>query len=229
MSVKMRIHTERAQRVALFMDGAAEDFPADSKGGSLASSLKQELSNLSALAVARSAGLSKRQQGTAGRRGAREMLRELIQAVIDTARSAAPDRPDIVGAFVYSSKDRSDGALVATARAFALAAPPFVATLVDYGLPSTLIADLRALADSLEQNMSLQAEAAGAGVSTTANAEETYQRLAELVERLDPIVRNKYRSDPARLAAWDRARRLESAPQSKAKNNKTPPDTSDKG
>jgi hypothetical protein len=223
MSVKMRKHAERAQRVDLFMDGSAEDFPAGSKGGALAASFKGELSSLVALAVARSAGTSKRQQGTAGRRGARETLRGLVEAVADTAKSAARERPDIRGIFDLAGKDRSDQTLVATARSFADAAAPLVGLFVEYGLPATLINDLRTRADGLEQNISLQTEAASAGVNTTASAEETYQRLADLIDRLDPIVRNKYRDNPVKLTAWERARRLESATHSKGNANNTPP------
>jgi hypothetical protein len=226
MSVKMRKHTERAQRVDLFMDGGAEDFPAGSKGGALAASLKEALSNLNALAVARSAGTSKRQQGTAGRRGARETLRELVEAVAHTAKSAARERPDIKGVFDLAGKDRSDQTLVATARAFADAAAPLAGLFAEYGLPATLANELRAGADGLEQNISLQTEATSAGASTTASAEETYQSLSDLIDRLDPIVRNKYRDNPVRLNAWERARRLESASHGKGKdhgnNNDTP-------
>lgn len=221
MSVKMRKHAERGQRVDLFMDAGAEDFPAGSKGGALAASLKEELSNLLALAVARSAGTSKRQQGTAGRRGSRETLREQVEAVADTAKSAARERADIKGVFDLAGKDRSDQTLVATARAFADAAPPFAPLLIEYGLPPTFVNDLRAGADRLEQNISLQEEGTGAGVNTTTSAEESYERLADLVERLDPIVRNKYRDNPVKLSAWERARRVEGATH--PKGNANPP------
>jgi hypothetical protein len=223
MSLKMRKHAERAQRVELFLDEGAEDFPANSKGGTLAASFKGELSTLNSLAVARSAGKSKRQQGTAGRRDARVSLRELVEAVADTAKSAARESAEIRGVFDLTGRDRSDLTLVATARAFADAGVPFVGLLVEYGLPPTFVADLRAGADSLERSISLQAEGTGAGVNTTASAEETYQRLADLIERLDPIVRNKYRDNPVKLNAWERARRLESASHSKAEGNHTPP------
>ena len=222
MSAKMRKHTERAQLVVLFMDDCAEDFPAGGKGGALAESIKGELSHLTSLAVARSAGTSKRQQGTAGRRGARETLRELVDSVADTSKSAARERMDIRGVFDLAGKDRSDQTLVATARAFADAAAPFVTLFVEYGLPPTIVQDLRAGADRLEQNISLQAEGAGAGVNTTASAEETYQRLAELIDRLDPVVRNKYRGNLVKINAWERARRLEGATHSKGNGNNTP-------
>jgi hypothetical protein len=225
----MRKHTERAQRVNLFMDDSAEDFPPASKGGVLAVSLKGEFVNLAALAVAKSANTSKRQQGTAGRRGAREALRELVEAVAGTAKSAARERPDIKGVFDLAGKDRSDRTLVATARSFADAAAPLAGLFIEYGLSATLVNDLRAGAAGLEQNISLQVEGAGAGINTTASAEETYQRLADLIERLDPIVRNKYRANPVKINAWERARRLESAPQSKGNGNNTPPPPPDNG
>jgi hypothetical protein len=223
MSVKMRKHTERAQRSDLFMDESAEDFPANSKGGVLALSLKGEVVNLNALSVARSAGASKRQQGTAGRRRTRTSLRELVEAVVDTAQTASRERADIRGIFDLTGKDRSDLTLIATARLFATNAAPLVGLFVEFGLPPTFIGDLRAGADSLENYMSLQEAGLGEGVSTTVSAEETYQRIADLIERLDTVVRNKYRDNPVKLAAWERARRLEGAPHSKSDGNKTPP------
>jgi hypothetical protein len=224
MSVKMRKHTSRAQDIDLFMDGCAEDFPADSVGGKLAASLKEELANLSALAVARSAGTSKRRQGTAGRRDARETLRALAEAVADTSKSIARERPEIQGLFDLKGKDRSDATLVATARAFADAAAPFVGIFVEYGLSATIVSDLRERAGELDRSISLQAEGAGAGVTTTAAAEESYQRLADLAERLDPVVRNRYRGNQVKITAWEHARRLESAPHAKGDGN-TPPAT----
>ena len=224
MSAKMRKHAERAQRVELYMDEGAEEFPADSKGGALAASLKEEASNLSALATARATGTSKRRQGTAGRRTTRKSLRTLVDAVADTAKSAARERPDVAGIFDLTGKDRSDHTLVATARGFAEKAAPLVGLLVEFGLPATLVNDLRAGADSLERYISLQEAGTGDGVTTTASAEECYRRLADLVERLDPVVRNKYREDPVKIVAWERARRLESASQPKADgDNDTPP------
>ena len=219
MSVKMRNHTDRAQRVDLYLDEAVEDFPADSKGGALAASFKAEYVNLTSLATAREASKSKRQQGTAGRRRTRESLRELVEAVAATARSVEKERADIKGVFDLAGKDRSDRTLVATARAFADAAAPLVGLFVDFSLPATFINDLRAGADGLEHYIQLQEEGTGAGVNTTSSAEESYQRLADLIERLDPIVRNKYRDNPIKLNAWERARRLESATSSKGNGN----------
>jgi len=227
--MKMRKHSERAQRTGLFMDEGGEDFPANSKGGMLAASVREEYVNLTALATARAAGTSKRQQGTAGRRNTRQSLRKNVEAVADTAEAVARERPNVAGIFDLTGRDRSDQTLVATARAFADAAAPLVGLFVEFNLPATFINDLRAGADSLETYITLQEEGTGAGVNTTSSAEESYQRLADLIERLDPIVRNKYRDNPVTLNAWERARRLESATPSKGNGNNTPPPPSDNG
>ena len=225
MSMKMRRHSERAQRAGVFMDESAEDFPANSKGGILAASVREEYVNLSALATARETGTSKRKQGTTGRGNTRRSLRQQVEAVADTAQSAAHERPNIAGIFDLTGKDRSDLTLVATARAFADAAAPLVGLFVEYGLSATFVNDLRAGADSLQTYISLQEEGTGAGFNTTSSAEECYQHLADFIQRLDPIVRNKYRDNPVKLNAWERARRLESAPRSKANGNNTTPPT----
>ena len=214
MSVKMRKHTERAQHVDMYLDAGAEDFPANSKGGALAASFKEEYVNLTSLATAKEAGKSKRQQGTAGRRNARVTLRALVEAVADTAKSIASEHPNIKGIFDLAGKDRSDQTLVATARVFADAAASLVGLFVEYGLPATFINDLRAGADSLDNYISLQEEGTGAGVNTSTSAEETYQRLADLIDRLDPIVRNKYRGDQVKINAWV---------HSKGNDDNTPP------
>lgn len=223
MSAKMRRHNERGQRVDLFMDSRAEDFPANSKGGVFAAQLKLELANLSALDVAKTSSASKRQQGTAGRGGMREALRQLVASVADTAKTAALDHPDIKGIFTLAGKDKSDQTLIATARAFADAAAPLTGLFVEYGLSSTFVNDLRSNADSLEHYISLQSEGLGSGVNTNATAQETLQRIAELIERLDTLIRNKYRDDHPKLAAWESARHMESAPHSKGDGNNTPP------
>lgn len=213
MSAKLRRHSERGLRVDLFMNASAEDFPEGSKAAIAHARLKEELAALDALDVTRTAGLGKRQQGTAGRRATRRTLRELVNAVSGTAETIALDRQDFKGMFSLKELDGSDDTLIATARAFADRAAAFVGLFVEYGLPQTFVQDLRAGADALEHFMTLQEEGAGERSGSNTSAEEAVRRLTEQVERLDTFVRNKYRDNPAKLADWERARRLEKAPQ----------------
>lgn len=227
MNAKQRRHFERAQRVDLFMDAHAEDFPAGGKGGDAAARLKELLAGLTELDVARAAAASRWQQGSAGRRAAREGLRALLQAVLDTAHAITLDHPDLSGIFTFPNADRSDRTLVALARSTAGALAPLVNLFVGYNMPATIINDLRSKADSLEHYMALQTEGLGARANSNVSAAETLQLVNGQVERLDAAVRNKYRDDHPTLVAWDRARRIESAPQHKDGGPDTPPPTTE--
>jgi hypothetical protein len=227
MSAKERRHAERAQRADHFMDAQAEVFPAGSNGGNLAARLKEELVKLSDLDVARLAGVSKRQQGTTGRQGVRKELRALVLAVYDTANTLALDRPDVRGIFTLSDTDRSDTALIATARNFADALAPLLNLFAEYKLPASTVNELRSKADSLDHYIALQDKGLRARSHSNTSVEQTLRELAGLIERLHTLVRNTFREDPVTLDAWERARRLESAPHPKKTAVNPPPTPSD--
>jgi len=219
---KQRRISERGSRVGAFLSANAADFPTSTKGGELAASLKTELSNLSNLDVAKATGASARQQSSIGRRDLRESLRAQVSAVCDTAEVIAPDHPEVKGLFPRTRSNNSDSTLIAVARSFATAAIPFKALFVEYDLPAGFIDSLKADADALERQISLQSESTGARVGANASITETLKRADEIVDKLDVIVRNKYRNDPAKLAAWESARHLERTARTK-RNGDAPP------
>jgi hypothetical protein len=222
---KQRRIIERGARSAAFGAANTADFPANSRGAELFASLNEALANLDTLEVVKATSISTRQQGTAGRRDVRESLRAQVAAVGDTTKIIAAEHTEMKGMFQYSRTDRSDRTLIATARSFAKAAPPFKALFVQYELPQTFIESLEADADALEQQMALQNEGSGARVTTNASIEQEVEGVDECVGKLDVIVRNKYRNDPAKLAAWESAHRLERAARSKRSNGTPPPQT----
>lgn len=222
MNARHRRFNERGRRVDLFMDANAADFPAGGKGGTLAASLKELLAEVSALDVARSASTRKRQQGTEGREQMRTDLRRMLKSVSDTAKAVAAERPDIKGVFKAAGKNNNDQSLVAAARSAADAAAPLAALFTEYGLAAAFFNDLRAKADALENYASLQAAGEGEGVDTNATLEDAFRRMDELIDRLEPVVVNKYPEDHPRFAAWRSARRVESAPRPKAEEDDAP-------
>ncbi len=205
---------ERSQRVISFVDSESEDFPEGSKGAAVCALVKEDLAKLTDLDVMRSSSMSKRKQGTSARQDARKALASIIKAVVDTADAIVLDRPNVKGIFVRPQKNSNDQTLIANARAFADAAAPLVGLFTDYGLPATFIASLRSHADSLEHAIQLQTDGVGARVRTNAQIDKIIRHMNELIDRLDVLVRNKYHDDPARLAAWESARRLEHASRS---------------
>lgn len=223
MNARLRRYYERGQRCDRVTDSRVEDFPADSKGAALSAVVKERLAGLATLDVERASSMGKRQQGTAGRQNARESLRALIEAVVETAEAIAPDRPDIKGVFLFPRTDQTDQTLITTARSFADRAAAFVALFVEYDLPAAFVADLRSKADTLESYISMQNEGVGARINANASAEEHVQGLNEALERLNVIFRNKYRDNPSLLAEWESAYHLEAAPGSKRRKRAESP------
>ena len=222
MNDNQRRRYERGSRVDTFMTSNAADFPAGGKGAAVAASLKTELAELASLDVAKATSVSTRQQTSAGRRDLRDSLRAQVAAVCDTAEVSGRDHAEVRGLFKRQRPDNSDQTLIAVARAFAEAATPLKALFVEYEMPPDFIERLRADADGLEAQMTRQTESKGARVGTNASIKDALGRVDDLVERLEVVVRNKYRNDPARLAAWVSATHLERAPRAKRNGGDTP-------
>ena len=202
-------NSERTDRVVSFIESQPEDFPEGSKAATLCSQIKQERARLAELDVVRSSSMSKRKQGTAARQNAHKLLLGLVRRVVDTADVIALDRPDVKGMFGRPQRNASDQTLIADARSLADKAAALVGLFTENGLPATFINDLRSYADSLEHAMQIQTEGVGESVRTNTEIAAVIRRLNGMLERLDVIVRNKYRDDSAKLAAWERSRRLE--------------------
>jgi hypothetical protein len=222
---KQRRIIERGARSAAFGAANAADFPADSKGAELFASLNAALANFDTLQIVKATSISTRQQGTAGRHDVRESLRAQVLAVSNTTKVIATEHSEVRGRFQYARKDHSDRTLIATARSFARAVPPFKALFIQYELPQNFIESLEADADVLEQQIALQNEGSGARVTTNASIEQGLEGVDECVGKLDVVVRNKYRNDPAKLAAWESAHRLERAARKRSNGTPQTPQT----
>src|SRR5215212_1878728 len=150
MNDKQRRSDERDQRVDVYMDAAAEDFPEGSKGGIQAAQLKELRAQVAALDLTRGAGTDKRRQGTEGREGARTKLRQMVKTAWDTYKTITLDHPDIKGLFESPSKIKNDQALAAAARRYADTAATLAGLFAEYDLTAAFFNDMRAQADSLQ-------------------------------------------------------------------------------
>jgi hypothetical protein len=216
-------NSERVQRVITSIDSQPEDYPEESKAASLSSQLKQEQIKLVELDVVRSSSMNKRRQATAARHSAHRLLLALVRRVISTADVAALDRADMKDMFGRPQRNAGSQTLVADARSIAEKAVTLVGLFTENSLPATFVNDLRSYADSLEHAMQMQTEAVSETIRTNREIAEIIRRMNGLIERLDVIVRNKHRDNPAKLAAWESARRLERAPRSNRNGGENAP------
>jgi hypothetical protein len=212
---------EMLTRVRDFGAARAASFPQDSLGGEQFAVVDAVVEDLSREAATQSSGVSSVQQATASRNGARETLRESLQAITRTARAMALDTPGLENKFRLP-RSGSDQALLNTARAFAADALPLKAEFIRHELPATFLEDLQTDIADLERAIGSQNTGRGAHVTATASITAAIERGMSAARRLDAVIRNKFRDDPATLAAWESARHIERAGRGPRRTNGEP-------
>ena len=204
---------EMLVRVRDFGDAHAASFPAASRGGELLTTLGQIVEDLGAHAAQQSASATAATALAASRSAARETLWDELEAISRTAGAFDPERPDLTERFQLPRRNRNDQVLLATARAFLAEARPLKAEFVRYELPANFIERLEAHLAAFDESVTEQNLRAQSRVAATSSIGETIERGVALVRQLDAIVKNKFRDDPAELAAWESASRTERAPR----------------
>lgn len=138
----------------------------------------------------------------------RTALRTDLNAVARTARSLERDIPELRGKFRVPG-GLSDPDLLALARAFAEYAAPWRDRFVAHALPENFLEDL--LADIANFEAATERKSAATGIRSTAvrTIDELAGQGADLVSRLDAVVRNTFRGNNGKLVEWKRARTLD--------------------
>jgi hypothetical protein len=199
----------------------AAQFPAGSKGKELLDALEQEINGLEEHAATQTSGKSTAQQGTGSRDDARQSLYRQLKAINLTAHSLAFETPGLDDKF-RMPRGNNDQNMLNTARAFATDAAPLKTQFIQYEMPATFPEDLDAAIEAFEQAITSQNQGQQSALISTASLGASTERGVSLVRQLDAIVRNKFRDDPATLAAWESATHIERAPKGKATQPKPP-------
>ncbi|MCD9184819.1 MAG: hypothetical protein LUM44_00180 [Pyrinomonadaceae bacterium] len=147
---------------------------------------------------------------------ANDSLKELMQDVADLAVTMGDDIEGIEEKFRFT---RTGGkrARLARARAFATDALEHRAMFVERGLESNFIDELNARADALEQALENAVSKTAARVGAVESKMQSHKKQKKIIEQLDPIIRRHYRDNPAKLAAWEFASKIQRDEQPKTK------------
>lgn len=223
MEDKQRFKAEMFMRVSDIGVAEGAFFPLTSLGGRLFADLNVVRAELDAESVKQASGKSSAEQGTTSRGEAREDVREDIEAITRTARSMSEDIPGVEDKFRMPPANISDQALIAAARAIARDAVEYKASFIEYGLHPEFLEDLESDISVFEGAINRQETARRQRVMATAAIDDIIERGMKIVRRLDAIVRNKFRDDAAKLAAWTRARHVERPARRKKELPPPPP------
>lgn len=210
-----RVRDFGAARAGAFADG--------SLGKELFDGLDGVVGELDAHAGRQSSSASAAAEGTTSRASARAALREDLEAISRTARAMALDNPGLEDRFRLPRNNRNDQTLLSAARAFLSDAEPLKAEFIRHELPADFLDDLRADIEDFEQAITSQNRSAEARTAATSAIDAAIERGTNIVRQLDAVVRNKFRDDPATLAAWVMASHTERAPRAKKRQPPPPP------
>lgn len=215
------------RRVRDFGASRTADFSAGTLGNELFTIITTVTGELETLGASQSSGLSRVTEGTASKSVIRAGLYDDLVAINRTARALAYETPGLDNKFRLPRKG-NDQALLNSARAFAADAAPLAAAFVRHELPADFLTALNARIAEFEAVVNQRNGARETHVAATAAIDNAIERGMDTVNRLDAIVRNKYRNDVAVLAAWETASHTERAGRSTVSNRGEQP-TPDQG
>lgn len=187
-------------------------FPAGSMGAELAATISAGETQLSNHAAQQVSGGTSARQGTLTKALAREALRNDLERIRSTARSMAQTIPGLDGKFRIPRK-ASDLELLAAAQATATDAVPVRTDFIRFAMPDNFIDELNEHIADFEAALTTQRSGLTNRVEATAAIDETLAEVLDAIRQLDPIIRNMFHGNAAKLAAWTSARHIERAPQ----------------
>ena len=199
-------------RVKQFMAENAADFPADSVGTKQAAEVSIVIDLLDQLSGDQVAGFGDARFSFAGKNSARENVREDISDIARTARSMNYQFPNIAEKF-RMPRGNNDQQLLAAARAFLTEAAPREADFKSYGMPDDFLTDLQTDIEAFETALGTTGAAVDSHVEATAEIDEAIRRGMIAKRILDGVVKNIFRNNAGKLAAWTSASHIEKAPK----------------
>lgn len=199
-------------------------FPPISLGGQKFAALGALVTQIDQIGSDQAQASGAARSSTSAKAAARERVRKLMKAMRDTAVALEPEQPGISKSFRMPPTN-GDEALINSARAFVVAATPLKALFIGHEMPATFLDDLNEAVEQFEACVSGFNLSRGKSTAATASLKDALSQIVNLKRVLDPVVRNKFRNDPATLAAWESASHLERAPRKSAPAKAAPSQT----
>lgn len=197
-----------------------DSFPDNTAGPELLAAVAEAIADMEAHAATQAQHARAAKEKTTQKNAAVEALRELMEAMTRTARAMARKTPGVEAKFRLPSNKRVQDWLAA-ARAFVVEAEPLKEEFISRGLAPTFVEDFKSRIREVEQSIDGKAQKSAARVSATVGVAEAAERGRQAVRDLEAVVLNIFAHDPAVLAEWESASRVERA--ARRAGNETPP------
>ena len=221
MEDKHHRRREMFQRLKAFA-GNRPEIPSTTVWPQLVTELDSVNADLAEQVAAEESGHSVKRTGTATRDDAREDLRDLVEAIVRTARAIDETKPGFADGFRGASQ-LSDRGLLDLAIGIARIAPPHKADFLSHAMSPDFLEELNAGIAKLQQTMTDQSEGKAGVKSAGVSIDGTMDQGMSVRRRMDAIARNFFRDNAAVLAEWETASHIEQAPKKKRSEPEEPP------
>lgn len=199
---------EMLMRVHQFGADHQDLFPPSTLGGKSFTAVGEAVTALKDHSATQYSGRGSAREGTVSKAVAREALCDDLEAIVRTARAMALDTPGVDDKFRFP-RGTGDQLILNAARAFSHDAAPLSAEFIKHDMPDDFLADLHSDIEAFEEAIRDYEAGKDTHVAARAAIEGLIDAGLDAVRRLDAIVPNRLRNDPATLALWERARRVE--------------------
>lgn len=198
------------------------DIPANSDGADAEAGFRAAVAEIEQQSVAQSGFSGVAEQGTAQRAVARRNVRDYLDILGRTARKLSRTNPGLNRNFPMSYTLRSDDDLLTAMAAVVPKAIEYQALFLRRGIEQEFIdsGDERIAAfeaSRTKTNSALSERGAAVG-----DKDEAYEQADEFLDTLDDFIRNRYRNQPGKIAAWKIATHIERSPSKKEAKNPSP-------
>lgn len=207
--------SQLATRMRDFGTEHASAFPSASVGGQKFTALNTLTNSIDQFGSEQTLTIGEMRAHTEAKSDARSLVRSLMKAIRETAVALESEQPGISKNFRMPPTN-GDEALINSARAFITAATPIKNLFISHEMAATFLDDLAAAVTRFEESVSNHNLHRGRNAAATSSLRDALSQVLKLRRELDPIVRNKFRTDPATLAAWEVASHQERLPKKSA-------------
>lgn len=203
---------DKLNREDAFIVENAVDFPNDSPVDLLTKQINSEREKISAFDAAQTSGFSDKAQAQAIYEDRRDRLVDLLDEFVLAAAIVEDDVEGTTAKF-KNSYPRTDQKIIVRATSFYNDSADINAQMEDAGLRSGGRALLVTLRDEFQNAAAAHDTGEERHGEATGGMIDSFRRVMILSSRRDKRVRMKYRTNPAKIAAWEIASHLDRAPK----------------
>ncbi|MCW5959733.1 MAG: hypothetical protein KIS76_06175 [Pyrinomonadaceae bacterium] len=214
MEDRIRRLYEMFLRVLSFMNSNAADFAGIPFVTDTVAAIQAETDRLRDLGAAKISKTADSRSSTVARGDARDDLRDDLDYISAVWRTMPDETAGMENKF-RRVRSPNDQTLVAAANSFADEAlkPDIAPIFASRGIDADFFNALREKGAALARAIDVSASKRGERVGTNAAFTEPARRAKRAVDKLSPIVKHKYRTNPQKLAEWTVASHVERAPR----------------